>query len=89
MIGIVFVAISTAGLLLAGGNLVTLPSIQSQLVRVIPNAESAIVEAVAQSRRKSYYGIGVCSPILLIGMVLVLSQRRNKANLPRKGVAEE
>jgi hypothetical protein len=85
-IGIVLVAISAAGLLLAGGNLITLPFIQSQLVKVVPDAESAITEAVAQSRRKSYYGVGVCSPILVLGAVLILSRRRNKTGPDRNNV---
>ena len=78
-IGIILVVVSAIGLLLAGGTLISLPSIANQLVEAIPYAKTNVAEAIAQARRKSYYGIAACTPILLLGVSLVRSQRRKKA----------
>lgn len=74
--GAALLASSTVVLVLAVGNLLSLPSVQRNLVDVVPSADASVAEAAAQSRRKSYYGIAVGSVLGLIGAVAVLPVKR-------------
>ena len=74
--------VSGLGVLIACGNLVTLPLIQAQLIEAVPGVEQALEEAVRVSRKKTYYGLGICVPILLCSSGLLLAQyRRSRASL--------
>ena len=79
--GVVLVTISVIGLILAIGNLASLPSIQEQLRNFHPEADAAISMAVAQSREKSYIGIGIFLATLGCGLLLVKHGRRSNRDL--------
>ena len=80
IVGGIVMAISAAGLFIAIGNLVSLPSIQRQLQKTIPTAEPSIAEAIAISRKKTYIGIGILSGTLIFGIALFRYQRRKPAD---------
>ena len=75
ILGWVLMALAVIGLSLSLGNVMSLPSIQRQLVEAVPNAELAVAEAVAISRGKSYYGIGICLVVFLCGAGLTRIKR--------------
>jgi hypothetical protein len=74
-LGWLLMVLAVIGLSLALGNVISLPSIQRQLVEAVPNAEPAVAEAIASSRSKSYYGIGICLVVFLCGAGLTRIKR--------------
>jgi hypothetical protein len=77
--GALLLAISAVVLILAIGNLLSLPSVERQLVGAMPSAEAGVADVAAESRRKSYYGIAAGTVLGLTGAVLVLPARRGRA----------
>jgi hypothetical protein len=77
-LGWLLMALAVIGLSLALGNLMSLPSIERQLVATLPNAEPAVTDAVATSRIKSYYGIGICLVMFLCGAGLPRIKRNSQ-----------
>lgn len=71
LVGSILVAIGVLGVAFAIGNLASLPSIQRQLVEAVPTADTAIAEAVSQSRSRSYSGLAVFGTLLLGGGALI------------------
>ena len=69
-IGIVLIALSVIGLVFAIVNLALLPSMQEQLLDIMPNANVAVIQAAAQSRDKSYIGVIICVTAFLCGVIV-------------------
>jgi hypothetical protein len=76
--GVLLLAIAAAIVVFAIVNLLSLPSVERQILASVPSAEASVADAVAQSRRKSYYGIAVGTAIGLCGVVLVATKPRGQ-----------
>lgn len=81
LVGTILMAIGALGVSFAVGNLASLPSIQRQLLEVVPTAAAATAEAVSQSRTKSYYGLAIFGTLLVSGWALIGVSRRPHSSL--------
>jgi hypothetical protein len=75
IVGVVLLVCSAAVLILATGNLVSLPFVARQVARAVPSAEPALSQAMAESRRKSCYGLAAGAGLGLAGAILVARRR--------------
>ena len=69
-IGIAVIGVSAIGFVFGIVNLALLPSIEEQLLDVMPEAGTAVTQASAQSRDKSYIGIVICVAAFICGIIL-------------------
>ena len=81
-VGAILAAIGALGAGFAIGNLASLPSIQRQLIEAVPTADTAIAEAVSQSRSKACSGLAIFVTLLVCGGALIGVCRQRPSSKP-------